>query len=314
MTMKTSLLVLVAAGWTGFAALAGPLPIAQVDANAQWLLHLDLDAFRASQVGAKIARDRIEEPMARAAAEIKQKLGVDFDWKRIHGVTAYGLAAARPGQDRGVLLLDTDLDVRAGLDAAIAKQPEGNLGRLRLIEAGDHPVYWVKDESYIALIASGPVIAGKFEDDVRRARDVVLGSVPNLAARDPFGGYPAPGPGLVFYGATQGLAEGMPVPPKAEILKQADGLRLLVSETGGNLSLSLAMKTKTPEVAQQVRQVVQGLLALAALGQAGNPEVLEILAGLRVEGSERLVAVELAYPVTKALQKMDEKGGARWGW
>jgi hypothetical protein len=312
--MRTPLLILAAAGFTSIATFAGPLPSAQVDAGAQWLLHLDLDAFRASQIGGRIARDRIEAPMAKAATEIKSQLGVDFDWKRIRGVTAYGTSAARPGQAKGVLLLDTDLDVKAGLDAAIAKQPDGATGKLRLIEAGDNPVYWVKDESYVALITGGPVIVGKFEDDVRRARDVVLGSVPNLAAGNPFSGYPEPAPGVVFYGASQGLADGVPVPPKAEILKKADGLRLLVSEAGGSLVISLAMKTKTVEAAQQVQQVVQGLLALAALGQSSNSDLQELLGGLRVAGGERLVTVEMNYPVAKAIQKMDEKAAANWGW
>lgn len=310
--MKVHLLTLTVAGLTGLTAFAGPLPVAQVDAGAQWLLHVDLDAFRASQIGGKIVRDRIEEPMAKAASEIKSQLGVDFDWTRIHGATVYCTSFAAPGQTKGVLLLDTDLDVRAGLDAAIAKQPEGNSGRLRLIETGANPVYWVKDESYVALVAGGPVIAGKFEDEVRRARDVVLGSVPNLVASNPFAGYPATPAGAVVYGAVQGLGENVPVPPQAQVLKKADGMRLVVTEGAGNLAINLSMKTKTAEVAQQVQDVVQGMMALAVLGQNGNPDLQDLIRGLKVSGGDRMVTVDLSYPVAKALQKMDEQKSAGW--
>jgi hypothetical protein len=310
--MKIHLMTLTVAGLTSLAALAGPVPSAQVDSGAQWLLHLDLDAFRASQIGGKIVRDRIEGPMTKAASEIKFQLGVDFDWKRIHGATVYGTAFAKPGQTKGVLILDTDLDLKSGLDAAIAKQPEGNSGRLRLIEVGANPLYWVKDEVYIALVADGPVIAGKFEDEVRRARDVVLGSVPNLIASNPFAGYPETAPNTVVYGAAQGLADNVPVPPQAQVLKKADGMRLAIAETGGNVAINLAMKTKTAEVAQQVQQVVQGMLALAVLGQNNNPDLQDLIQGLKVSGGDRLVTVELNYPVAKALQKMDEKKAAGW--
>jgi hypothetical protein len=310
--MKAQLLTLAVAGFTSLTSFAGPVPSSQVDSTAQWLLHLDLDAFRASQIGGKIVADRIEAPMAKAAAQIKAELGVDFDWKRIHGATVYGTTFAKPGQAKGVLVLDTDLDLKAGLDAAIAKQPEGNSGRLRLIETGPNPVYWVKDEAYIAVVAGGPVIAGKFEDEVRRARDVVLGSVPNLAAANPFAGYPEAASGTVVYGAAQGLTDNVPVPPQAQILKKADGMRLAISEAGGNVAVNLAMKTKTAEVAQQVQQVVQGMMALAVLGQNNNPDLQELIQGLKVSGSERLVTVELNYPVAKALQKMEEKKTAGW--
>src|SRR3954469_13304252 len=102
--LLSSVSVLVAA----ISAFAGPLDKSKISADAKWLLHLDVEAFRRSALGDHVIGHFLQ-PMIDGNEQVK-KLNLSISVQNISSLTAYGSAFEKNGQ--GVLMLTTTADVK----------------------------------------------------------------------------------------------------------------------------------------------------------------------------------------------------------
>ena len=282
---------------------AGPLPAAKVPADAKWVLHLDADKLQTTQVGTHFLREVLDPKSAKGKADLRQWLDFDLDWTQVHSVTAFG-ATYEPKQDNtGLLLVHTSMEVVKGLETAI----ERNTPALRpeKIEAGPTPLYRVNHDSYIWAGPGGQFLVGKSREAVEHARAAFTGREPNLTGTKLLETYRPAANAFFFVGLAEDFGRKASLPPKAAVLKQAEGGRLGVGERGDKVFATLALRTTTPEVAQQIQQVVQGLVALATLSQEQNPQLQELARGARVTAADRWVTIGIEVPVARAIEKID---------
>jgi len=80
---------------------------------------------------------------------------------------------------------------------------------------------------------------------------------------------------------------------------------LVMGETDGKLILSLAVDTYDADTAQQLEAMVNGLIGFAKLGQEENPEIKDILNGLKVSRDKVSVSIHFAITVEKLLEMID---------
>lgn len=277
--------------------LAGPLPRNQVSRDAKWLIHLDVQNLAKTQLGQALGQE-LDAKLVKPRADLKQSLGIDFNWHNIHSLTAYGTTFAP--NEQAVLLITTTMDVKATLDTAMAKLTAK--GPLRRLESDPSPLYCLNHQIYIAVPPGQPVILGKSEAEVKQARAVLLGHAPNLAGSHTFTGYPAVPRSFFFLGVAEGFNQSAALPPQARVLKMADGLRLVAGESGDQVRVFLNLKAKTAQICQQIQQVAQGMVALFLLGQKENPALRELAQNTHVTASDRLVNLELDLPVAQILK------------
>lgn len=306
--MKTSTRILLGLSLSTV-ALAGPLQPAHISADARWLLHLDVEALLATTVGQTLAREAIEPKMSELAAALKFHLGYDFDWRRIRSLTLYGAEYGGPERLRGVMLVDTDLDLAAGFAAALEKQAalgHAQDGDLQLLENGPQPLYCIKEDLYVALQPGAPAIVGKARRTTLKARSVLVGGAPNLNAAPALAALAAAGRGEFLLVAAEGFSDAAPAAPQARVLKMADALRFSLTETNQQVHASLALTARTPETALQMQQVVQGMTALVALSQVENPDLQKLVRGLQVGVNDRQLQLTLSLPAADVAQKIVE--------
>lgn len=308
-TMKRSILSLLLAVTPWVAANAGPLQRQHVASDTKWVLHLDLDAFRTTQVGAEAVRGKLGRDMAKAQADLKTYLDFDFDWAQIHSLTAYGFDFAPKNQSQGVLLIATSLDVQKGLEAAITKQAEASVenGNVRRLADSPVAVYSIRNEFLVALPPGNPVVLAKTDALLQKGLAVLAGRHPNLASTAVFTDFPPQPNAVVFVGMAEGFNANTPVPPQARVFQMADGGRLALGETGNQVFVAATLKAKSSEVSAQMQQILQGLLALGALGQPQNQELQQLIQAARVSVNDRFVSIEVQLPATTVIQKMQEK-------
>lgn len=285
--------------------IAGSLHKEAVSADAKWLVHLDLDAFRKSQLGEFVGKQILDPKLAKPKADLKEQANFDFDWRRVTSLTAYGTEfQPRP---RGVLLLTTDLNVRAALDVVIGKQALGGAqGPIKRLESAPVPLYAYNDDLFVVFQPGKPIVISKSRDEALKARAVLAGESPNLLASLAFTEFPPPPKAFFFLTAAEGFNDVAPIPASAKVLKMADSLRLVLGESGDQVFVNLALKAKTPEVSQQIQQVIQGMLALLALSQVDNPDLNQLVQTTKVTVSDKMVVVDLHFPVAKTVQKIEE--------
>lgn len=287
--------------------LGGPLNPAQLAADTRWVLHADLEALLTTSVGQTLAREALDPNLAKPTADLKQHLDFNFDWRRIRSITLCGSEYGGPERLRGVMLVDTDLDVAGALDRMMEKLAAAGVGAngdLQRLESGASPLYCFKEDVYVALQPGAPVIVGKARKTVLKAREALVGGAPNLKSVPAFASLAARPGGFVALAAAQGFSDVAPVPPQARVLKMADALEMTLGESAGQVKATLALTARTPEVAQQMHQVMQGMMALGALSQVDNADLQTLLAGLQSRLNGQVVTIELAVPAAKLSDKI----------
>ncbi len=287
---------------------AGPVKGDLVAADARWLFHLDLDALRASKIGAYLFKEVIDKRLA-DAPKLVQGTDLAALARKITAVTAYGGDYTK-GAQTGVLLVDTDADtVKALEDLVLGEMERRPDSPIKRLQSQPFPIYQLKSDSVAGLPRRGLIVLAKNRAQVERAGEVANGAKANLKSAPKFQGLPEPPRGTVLSAMAESFQDVAGIPPQARVFQMADGARLALGEVGDKLCLNVSMKARTEEASQQMRQVVEGLVALVSLSDSTNQEVLGLVRGLRVTNAGHLFSMQLDYPVTDALRKIAERQG-----
>jgi hypothetical protein len=311
-TMKYVVPALIAALiLTTAPAPASPLQKEQVAADAKWLLHVDLEQFRASKIGSYFAKEILEAKLTKPKEDLKRELNFDLDVNKISSITAYGTDYQRNPDANGVLVIKTDLDVTKALDGLIekfTKEAGEGAGPVKREKRGSATTYsFHNEEGFVSVHPGKLVVLGKSREAVEKAEAVLSGKSANLSTGKAFSGFPETPKAFFFLAIAEGFNEDAPLPPQAKVLKMTEGARLILGENAANLFLNLALKAKSSEVMTQMQQVIQGTVALASLSQQENPDLMQLAQSVKVSGDDKMVTVGVEFPVEKAIRLLGEK-------
>jgi hypothetical protein len=301
--MKTLTLTLAAMLAVTAAAQAEPVHKEYVAADAKWLLHLDVDQMLQTDVGKWFGEEILDKQFAKAMRDLKQNLGIDFNWRDIRSVTAYGTQFKAKGELTGVLVIE-GYDVGAALDQAISRleqaAPGGKLP-LQKTQEGNDTVFSLQEKFFGAALPGNVFLLSQSKDELKKARDVVSGTSPCLPAKKvPVGAKSA----FVFGQAEQ--LENAPLPPQAQGLKAVEGAQLLLGQQAESVFLKLALTTKDVEAATQMQQALQGLLALATLNQPQDKNTQKLAEAAKVSGADKVVTVKLELPSADVIEMVKQ--------
>lgn len=285
------------------AVIAGPLQRQHVAADAKWLVHLDLDRLVQTAVGKWLAEAVLDPALARPLRELKQNLGIDFDWRDLSGITAYGTAFKPWGQPNGVLLLD-GYDFGAALDQAISRLEQlvgvGVLPLQKTLEDGA-AVYSLQDRVFGAMLPGRLFLLSQSKDELTKARQVISGAEPGLPPRK----VPAGAEGAFLVGRLDQLQEA-PLPPQAQALKAVESAHLSMAQQADNVLLRLSLAVKDADTAAQMQQALQGLLALALLNQPQNTNAQKLAQATRISVTDKTVNVRVELPAAEVIELLKQ--------
>lgn len=307
MIMKTVVLMVVTTAILAQQAGAGPLQKEQVPANAKWLLHLDFDSFRHSKVGTYFLKEIAEKELAKAKADLK--LNLDFGFEKIQSITAYGTDYDLGSQASGVMLIKTQPKTQGILEALfqLSKSMQQSNGPVNKIVEGSRVVYTIRETFFIEPQGNDVLLVGKSRKHIDQAGDVLSRRTPNLTTASAFSGFPTVPNTFFFLAVAEGFNQKGPVPPQAKILQMADGGRLVLGERSDRLFLDVSLKGKSADVSRQIQNVVQGMVALVALSQSENKDLLRLTQSLQISSHDKFVTLGLEYPIGEAIKKLQEK-------
>jgi len=312
------------------AAKAAPLDPSDIAAGAKWFVHVDFDAARASKVGERIHEEALKhEQVKTALAKIQNELGLDLE-KDLHGATLYGTSftphngvlivfatadkakfmahlKAKPDfmalkTEDGERTLYTWTEKMGHKPAGAKKAPAeqkgiparkdgaaksaGPMDRAKMMQhfvAGEHQhtVWAAFPKSGVGVFADSP--AG-----LKAALDV-LGGKGGLSASSPL--LPKAPKGTVFTFVATGL-NALPVPAQIPLLKQLDSISSVSGESDGEVFKHDRITMTNADTVKQLKSVVDGLIAMAELRFADQPELLTILKGVKVEADGKTLTAD----------------------
>jgi hypothetical protein len=285
---------------------AGPEELKYVPADAAIVAYANVRDVMASQFRQTL-RQVLPDADKQGQNEFQAKTGIDIEHDIDHVV-----ACVEPGQSKedhnGFVMLRGNFDA-ARLEALArehgakpsAQQIQG-VRLLRWTQGGPHG----DKGGAIAFVEPGLIAIGD-EAIVTRALSQTGGT--NITSNDELMGMITDVEGnanLWAVGRVDAIANDPHLPP--QIASQIPSVKWFSasSRINGGLSGVLRAEARDDEAAKNLRDVVQGFLALAKL-QAGNkPEFDSVLRTIQLSGSGRTVAVSFEVP-TEFIQAMSAK-------
>ncbi len=309
--LTTILMVAVLALLPGLGAAAGPsrIQMSIVPADAQWVLHLDMEKLVSSALFKVLTEEKGIPDIQQKAGQEFAKLKID-PFKDIKGVTLFGRGEAG---EEPVVAISGNFDKASliGLIKAATSFKETPYGKSTVYSWQD------KNEAHFGTFATDNLILiTSTEADIKSALDAIEGKTKNvagspLAAR--LGKEPA-GAIVEFAvadiarvtGQGKGAAAAHEMPAILSQMQSVDGA---ISEIGDKVNLNIAISAISNEVAKNMEQAVQGIIALVNLN-IKDADAQMLTQGINVKVDGEKVRVNASYPIpelTKLIQKQTEK-------
>ncbi len=292
-------------------ASARPLQKNEVSPAANWVLHADVEAFRNSGIGKLI----MAELQAQGLEEKLQVFAGIFSFhplKDVRDVTVYGKDKDR---NNAVIVIDGQFD------------PEKVVGVVRLNPQHQEIPYqgvtihqWPNEENkngqtttqilYGCLHNGRQIVLSSGLDAVKQAVDTL--KAPTAGAASALLSQVPESPNGAFLQVTAvDVGTMVGENPQAAVLKQADLLTLTGGQTADNLSAELRLRSTSPEVAGNVVQMLQGVIAMVQMAGQDQPKLSELAKGLKVAQIDKVAQVRFEAPVPSVFafvkEQLDQK-------
>ena len=267
--------LLLAAGWAGSApALAGPLKIDWVGADAKWIIHVDVEGFTGSTLGSGLLEGADDFGIDLGDLDdLKEEIGLD-PRTDLMSITAYGskeiaedavvIAVTNAQVDQALAKLTTDDDIQSevikleGFDVHIFSDGgERHYVHLRTADRADRRIVVVTDQESVMADALR-VLEG-------RAPSQATARMPILAIK--------PKAGSIVYVAVNEIDLLPEIQPASEVLRLCERFTIDLGEADGTLNGSANLSAGSEQKANDIATVVQGMLALARLLANGDPDL-----------------------------------------
>lgn len=243
-------------------AAASPFDASLVAADAEWVVHVDLEAVLASKMGAFLM-DHADDFGAEMEHldQFKEQFGID-PFQAIYGVTVYG--SGEPGDDPIIVLVGSQ-DIANAMDKATEQENSPVAKTLR--------GFSVDGELEIAVFEGrGGVAAYIISEDVDLVDDgskVITGQRSNLADAKWGRLRPVDGKGTLVLVSVAGEindfvnGHGADMGPAGAFLDGAQGFSATIAELGGDVTISVGMTAADEKKASGLSQMMTGLVTMA---------------------------------------------------
>jgi hypothetical protein len=290
-------------------ARSAPLDPQQMPADAKWGVHLDVDALHASTVFQKARKEFLKNHPEAESHLAKLRETWKFDPAAdLHGITIYGTQVKK---DTGVAIIHAKVDeslllekVKQAPDHQTAKHGKYELHTWTHAKGSKH------NRSMTGTFYSSDVLVfGASVDEVKAALDVLDGAKPNVLGKVSELNFSLP-PGAILVAGAIGLTDA-DLPTKSPIAKKINSLVLAAGEDQEAIFVVAQAAAKQTQTAQQIKAVLDGALAMAALAHSDDAEAMKLIGAVKAELSDKTVSVEWKAPVEAVLALM-QKASDNW--
>jgi hypothetical protein len=284
---------------------AGGFQTSDVSASAKWVAFADCEAIKTTQIGTHILAKLQSEDAKNKLAAVQAMF--NFDPRTdLSSVTLYG---EKQGQSDAVAIVHGKFDTDRLVVLLKGNETyEAETFGARTIHS------WIDDKapqggrSYGALAATGTVVIGRNSACVKQALDVLDGRAPALDMASVLGKR-LPGEKAPMFVAGADLAGLAPLDPNAAVIQKAKAGNLVLSEQNGTLQGVAQLVAPEAQTAQQIQQVLSGMIAAGLLNAEQNPEIGRLAEATAVAVNGETVTLTLKFPVAAAIEMIDKHAG-----
>ncbi|TDJ54653.1 MAG: hypothetical protein E2O40_07060 [Planctomycetota bacterium] len=289
-------------------ATAGPLNKDWVAADAQWVIHVDVAALLDSTIGRFIlehgeALDLDLDDLD----EFKRETGLD-PRTDLKSVTVYG-TGDEPGEDGVIVAVTNDR-----VDEAIQKLLDNDDVLIRKREMNGRTIYVIgrgDDRHYLAIERAGRnrriVVLSDERHILSSALKVIGDDAPSLSmGRSQIPGDDPQEGSLAFLavGDIEAFGDGNPA---SHILRMSDGFTADIGEIDGVLLALATVSADSPKIAEDITDIIRGLVALGRIMAAQQPElgpIRELADSLTVRTNDSRITLKIRYDARELMEQI----------
>jgi len=295
----------------GAIASASPFNSREVNANAKWLVHTDLEQLKTTEIGKYVLSVTNDKELNDLLDSFKKTFNFN-PLTDIDGITLYGSG----GGQNGVILLRGEFDSKKMIDLLKINKTHKNKAY------GNHQIHsWIDTDdenpirktdknkeptpTYGAIYDSNLILISSREQHLKNALDVLDGKAKSLH-NSPLISNLKELPQTDFIMATVDTSGIQDLDPQAMILKKAQMAIFGIGESDGKLTGSLILDTKGTDEAQTLMTIANGMMALAALQTDDTPEIAMLAKAIKININGKQFIATLAVPVTEIIKSIEE--------
>ena len=259
-----------------------------IPAEAEWVIHFDVEKFRSTQIGKQLLDQEDILGLGKSNARFHDHYQIDI-LNDINGVTVYGYGN---DEENTVLCLrgNFDRDYLLGLLGAEESHKEIPYGTF-IIHAWDNHEFGIFVDENFGLLASS-------EAAIRKALDVISGKKADITT-SPLKSYIDGISSDVFFAA---LAKDISQMAEHEkdvfVFRKTESAVFTLTEVREDVHMKLNFTVKTLEDAKNMESVIRGLISLANMQlEETQKDILLPQEEIEISTQGKEVRVELAYPV-----------------
>ena len=281
-----------------------PLDRAWVSSRAEWVVHVDAEAWNASKIG-RFIMDHAEafDLDLDELEEFEKETGLD-PLADLLGVTAYGWGS---GADEQVVVVAV---TTARADEALARLKASDESRTLVV--GGHAVHTVPGDDVLVHLRTAPqpdrrvAVVSEHQETLAHALAVMDGREPGLVV----GQRPlltAPRPGSFLFVAASSMDDLPELEAASEVLRLAEACVIDLGEHDGLVQAYATASAANTEDAGNITQIIRGILALGALMFEREGEMAPVRAlvdATDVQAHDDRVTVGIRFPVDGVVEAL----------
>jgi hypothetical protein len=279
-------------------AMGAALNPAIVPTDARWVVGLDLNAVRETELGQELT-DFIKAKTPGSDSGVL-KLDPQKVLAAIGSVTAYGTSFAHsPKEMDGVLILQGNADLRKLAEGYIAQATVTTPDQVLQITDLLCEAYSIHGEIIVGFPKEPIILVSRSKAQLTKALELFRTHQGSLAgAPSPLSAL-LPGGNSVFVAASVVPAAevfGAQDGPHARVLQMASAGSLVLTLDASNTTALLQLSASSDEMADKLQKIVQGIAAMVSLAETTDKQLTDFIQSVNTTRDGRIVSTKLAYP------------------
>jgi len=267
-----------------------------IPADVDWLIHFDMDKFKTTNLFELLEKNERDFKFRKKSNDLQRKFKIDI-YKDIDSITVFGKGG---DEDNTAVLISGNIDqkhLRSLLDFADDHVEEA-YGKFTIHR-------WDDDEAGVFVDDHTILISGS-QTTIKDTLDVISGKKQNISSA-PIMAYFKDISGDSFIAAVIEDISSLMKGSGPRILKQSGRAFFTAWEKAKNLNLKLSLDVGSKEVAENMQQVIKGMIAMANLYENETLKDLKLQEAIKIFQKDNTIQMELTYPVEELRSKALER-------
>lgn len=296
-----------------------PLQAGEVSVQANWVVHINCEGFRTTSLGKMVRNELAAEGIQDKLKDFATVFGFNPQ-QDLRDITLYGQG---PDHEKAVALIDGRFNEETLL-ALVRLNPEheaipyGSLTLHRWMRPENEAVRALdRLRERLGTRKVGRMVYGTLYDGhliaasaglpaTKQALDTLQGSGPSAST----GRLDLTRPvsdGTFFRLAALDVDKMPGLSLRSPVLRQTEAVNLMVGETNGKVFFDLTLTTKSPEAAQAIVTIWEGIGALAKLAQQDRPLLARFGDSLQLSRSDKTAHIHAEAPAEMVFTRLKQR-------